>query len=443
MSIDNRYAVLGRLDIDSNNFYKLYNIDNHKFLVIKDIELKNYNIVNGRVSSWDDGWRNFEENRYLMTIRSKVKESEVIDYILSNKAIAKDEAKSDIWRVSSDIRSNYALIGKSMEYALGMNFYGKLKLIHLDVLYSMLSRDLCDMIISSDFVKNASIQVNRRTLDRCLKDLTNNFKEHKIRESKDETKVLKMNTLSTLTGCNYVVGTNGKVYIKDREVETHINIRNFPHKHFMIAGSDMDTSNHFCIKSVKLDNNVEVIDKYALANLNMFEEVEIVLPFTLKSIKSYAFASTHAKSLDLKRCRELKEIGPYAFSQSSLVEIEIPETVEKLGEGVFYYCHDLKCIIFSNKCDYFQPNWTVGCSGLEYLILPLTKMVGWNKRERLGIINLRSLKEIWTSAENAWIANEMAELQYNEQVRISKYHTKMMNVSEPKKVKVVIVKRKK
>ena len=122
-------------------------------------------------------------------------------------------------------------------------------------------------------------------------------------------------------------------------------------------------------------------------------------------------------------------------------------TVKKLGEGVLSNCYDLKNAVFCNDVEIFLTDWVYGCTNLEYLVLPLNKMQGWDSTHTLAIRSLTSLKEIWTSKENVWIAQEMVEVNYKEKLRLvevyKKYNMKNKVIdADIERPKVVIVRRK-
>ena len=81
------------------------------------------------------------------------------------------------------------------------------------------------------------------------------------------------------------------------------------------------------------------------------------------------------------------------------------------------------------------------------MVLPLNKMQGWDSTHTLAIRSLTSLKEIWTSKENVWIAQEMVEVNYREKLRLvevyKKYNMKNKVIdADIERPKVVIVRRK-
>lgn len=77
--------------------------------------------------------------------------------------------------------------------------------------------------------------------------------------------------------------------------------------------------------------------------------------------------SVFAKCSNLKEVemnRELKTIGKFAFYESGLNEILIPESVETIGEKAFYGCNDLERIYcrMQSKPDGWHADWNLGCS---------------------------------------------------------------------------------
>lgn len=435
-----KHVVLGKFRLGySECYYKMYNTVSKIFSVVKEDNLKNYCIINGRPGDWP--WYS-----RIYSIESKLPLNECLKYILSNKNIPRSDELSDVWTGSTGIKTRYALIGKNADYAMGMNFYGKTKLFLLDIIERMSVSDIVKTFIILDIDNSYTENTNARALRRCLQDLDEKQFRTSVKSNKGTEDILKVNTVNSVMGCNYIIGTDGKLYLKDESIETDINIRNYPHKHIGIA-SDKTYRSRYNIKRISIDKGPEVIDKYGFSKLGENNSIEIKLPITLKAIRSHAFDNTKIRKLDLERCKNLVEIGSQAFYQSALQEITIPNTVKKLGEGVLSNCYDLKNAVFCNDVEIFLTDWVYGCTNLEYLVLPLNKMQGWDSTHTLAIRSLTSLKEIWTSKENVWIAQEMVEVNYKEKLRLvevyKKYNMKNKVIdADIERPKVVIVRRK-
>ena len=107
------------------------------------------------------------------------------------------------------------------------------------------------------------------------------------------------------------------------------------------------------VSSVGTCGDVEVVipevspqgDTVIAIGKNAFEGYElaqkVIFPKTLKSIGSDCFWKCHnLKSVELPD--GLETISEWAFQETALTSIAIPESVTSLGKGVFYDCHELE-----------------------------------------------------------------------------------------------------
>jgi hypothetical protein len=60
----------------------------------------------------------------------------------------------------------------------------------------------------------------------------------------------------------------------------------------------------------------------------------------------------------------LKTIGPAAFASTALEEINIPESVEEIGEGAFFWCHIAKLEIYPKWEKVLNGNWLAGINSV-------------------------------------------------------------------------------
>ena len=97
------------------------------------------------------------------------------------------------------------------------------------------------------------------------------------------------------------------------------------------------------INNLKVGNNLEEIKQKAFYNCNEVKKLE--LPTTLKSI------------------------GDYAFRACKFEKISIPDSVETIGECVFYGCTELKEADFGNQITSIGNSVFYGCVNLTKLIL--------------------------------------------------------------------------
>ena len=125
------------------------------------------------------------------------------------------------------------------------------------------------------------------------------------------------------------------------------------------------------VKKVVLKKGVERIGHNAFGNFTKLKSVKF--PKTLKRIDAYAFSDTQISSLQLpdnvtvigegafypsiisgkiktiKLPAKLKTIGKWAFEEQKFTELTIPANVEKIGAQAFSGCQSLKRIVIKSK----------------------------------------------------------------------------------------------
>ncbi len=91
--------------------------------------------------------------------------------------------------------------------------------------------------------------------------------------------------------------------------------------------------------------NVTVIAKGAFENSDRLQEVRF--PTFLEEIQDAAFKGSSIYGAIMVYARHLKSIGKEAFTDcKKLVQIDIPDTVEKFGKSCFSGCEHLKVVTF-------------------------------------------------------------------------------------------------
>lgn len=116
-----------------------------------------------------------------------------------------------------------------------------------------------------------------------------------------------------------------QIEINKNEVE---NISNF-NDTFIIGKSDLNTKNFDVLLFARRD--IE----------------HAVIPSFIKRISPYAFnCCFNIKKIDFSMNSELKSIGKYAFSYSSIEFISIPKSVIQIEGHSFSHCNELKALNF-------------------------------------------------------------------------------------------------
>ena len=134
----------------------------------------------------------------------------------------------------------------------------------------------------------------------------------------------------------------------------------------------------------------EIIGKYAFYNTQLSH---IELPEGLKRIETGAFEKCKLKSISLPS--SLTHIGEMAFGSSSLEAVTIPGSVEVLEDSVFSGCDNLKTVVISDGVKEIRSAFA-RLRSLESVTLPSTleKLHGPDRDGGGSFVRCENLKEL-------------------------------------------------
>ena len=124
------------------------------------------------------------------------------------------------------------------------------------------------------------------------------------------------------------------------------------------------------MKSAVLGDNVKLIDNYAFSGCSNLADLD--LGNSLVTIGDYAFQSIGSKvntGLNVVFPNTLSSIGKYAFKESSIFSINIPDSVTKIGECCFTGNTKLKEVTIGKSCRELPLGIFSGCSALTSVVL--------------------------------------------------------------------------
>ena len=134
---------------------------------------------------------------------------------------------------------------------------------------------------------------------------------------------------------------------------------------------------YYCtaLKNLVLPERTVEIGDYALTaayayqgSTNYMSLEEIVIPSTVQRIGSYAFYyNDKLKKVSFADGCVLEELGDYAFSQTGLEEIDLPESLVKINRSCFYNCTNLTYIEIPASVERIE-TWAFYNAGLEEIV---------------------------------------------------------------------------
>ena len=154
------------------------------------------------------------------------------------------------------------------------------------------------------------------------------------------------------------------------------------------------------VTDVIISDSVKSVGNMAFAGCEKLKDIEI--PESVNSVGLWAFYGTEwikdrqaespyvvvndilidatTKTLDAYNIPNVREIAGLAFKDTDVTSVYIPKTVEKIGNGAFMGCKNLKNVIFGHgQYENGQPKYNIkeigqsafsNCSSLENIYLP-------------------------------------------------------------------------
>lgn len=112
----------------------------------------------------------------------------------------------------------------------------------------------------------------------------------------------------------------------------------------------------------------EELKKVSRFTSDTYEFTMLCLPDVTEIIESDAFGSSSSLQT-INFPSTLKEIGNYAFDNSALREVVLPDSVNRLGRRAFFLCRNLKKLRIGNGIETITTEAFIGCDSLQVIDL--------------------------------------------------------------------------
>lgn len=128
-------------------------------------------------------------------------------------------------------------------------------------------------------------------------------------------------------------------------------------------------SESFCkdmpIESINIVNlQSDRIDDYAFSNCTKLTVLN--LPIEIKEVGDYAFSNTSLSKFEFDK---LESIGKYAFSNTPIKSVKLNKNIKNLEEGIFADCQALSKVTFEGQIIDIPNNLFLNCISLDSLII--------------------------------------------------------------------------
>lgn len=158
-----------------------------------------------------------------------------------------------------------------------------------------------------------------------------------------------------------------------------------------------------------LPETVEVVREGAMYGNTYLTSINFKNGNKLREIGPRGFGAIWSlDDCDISRCTNLKVIGEKAFSENkALKQMVVPESVETMGDGVFYSCSSLLLVQFKNKFTKINNDMFEACSKLQNVTFADANMIteigesAFSSTSLTRFPNLPNLVSIGKSAFNA------------------------------------------
>ncbi len=126
--------------------------------------------------------------------------------------------------------------------------------------------------------------------------------------------------------------------------------------------------NNPTVTRVTLPEELRIIDRYAFEGTTALEEV--VFNEGLETVGDYAFRNSSIKSLNLPD--SLVKIGSYCFYKTKISTLNLPENLRRADKYAFYGCENLTAVTFPATLTEISDQMFYSCTALTEIVLPKT-----------------------------------------------------------------------
>ena len=126
------------------------------------------------------------------------------------------------------------------------------------------------------------------------------------------------------------------------------------------------------ITDIKIGINIRKIEKEAFAHCRKLNSVTWNCKCNAIPDKCF-YRCTELKKFDFTA---IKRVGQYAFGESGLQEVYIPQNIEMIGDGAFNICSELHSVTWNGTCDVIPTSCFYLCSNLKSFNFSAIKKVG-------------------------------------------------------------------
>ena len=138
------------------------------------------------------------------------------------------------------------------------------------------------------------------------------------------------------------------------------------------------------LQEVCLQKNIEILEDGTFSRCNGLRSV--TWNCTCDVIPNFCFAvCSNLTNFDFSG---IKKIGKYAFKESGLQEVWLPENIKIIEEGTFKECSGLRSVTWNCTCDVIPASCFAFCSNLTQFDLSGIKKVGTSAFEKSGLTSV-------------------------------------------------------
>ncbi len=323
--------------------------------VVDDLSGATYNILNGTRVIADDAFRNASNCGITKIVLPNSVVSIGEDAFLEFKTLEQIVIPEGLEIISENAfcgceSLKTITIPESIDYIGEQAFYGCSSLENISLPDKGIEIHL-DAFCDTDYYTNSSNWTNE-----CLY-IGNHMVDFNLSKT-EEIKIREGTKSIVFSNLNY---KNSKIYIP-ASVE-----KIFYSSHFHIKFFEVSDENPYFSSS---DGVLFDKQKTKLIAYPVYKTAETyTVPESVTEIVDYAFAySTFLKKIELPD--GLNKIGEYAFSNSGLVSVVIPGSVDSISQRVFGDCIELRSVTIMQGVSEIQDSAFAYCTSLESIGLP-------------------------------------------------------------------------
>ena len=202
----------------------------------------------------------------------------------------------------------------------------------------------------------------------------------------------------------------------------------FEGREYPVQAIGMRAFSHASFGKVYIPNTVKVVSAHAFSFCHSLDEITI--PSSVEFISNYAFAFSRC-NIKIEKNSKIRVLGNNAFLGCKTKEIELPESLEIIGDGAFHICEFLEELSIPKNVSNIGDGIVKNCRNLKSITVDKENRY-YDSRYNCNAIIEKERDVLIASCKNTTIPNDIKIIGTN-----SLYVKDLNEITIPKSVEII------